>query len=329
MHWTSSPSYGFDSGPPDIIYLDVGTDLSTYIESPVIGYLGTIADYAHLSYRYELFNFGTPSDDVWVDLKSQLFRNGVLVDEQYEFQGYYNTLGSNWQIVNINLTNYFTEAGQQFQIKILADFTFYNGYTDDISLRFDYAILEAFYPAVYYRGFDFQDGFNQFGSPTLGSSEPLYWDVNNPIALGSDILAYNNYPGLITNNLFSQDYRFDSSWASYSGLFTDGATPTFNEREDINLGPTWREINGDGMAVFDLLSTNPPINVSNIYQSVIKDEFTSVNDTDDSLFNIRQRFVVPKIISNDKYIIIVFAARYPQDDMWKIYMSYGLKFMPE
>ncbi|KKM68053.1 hypothetical protein LCGC14_1464790, partial [marine sediment metagenome] len=324
IQWTKSPSYSFDSGPPDTIYLDVGTDLSTYIESPVLGYLGTVADFAHLSYRYELFNYATPNDDIWVDLKSQIYRDGSLVYEQYEYQGFYNT-NTGWQTVNIDLTDYFTEAGQQFQIKISADFTFYNGYSDDISLRFDHVTLEAHYPPVYYRGFNFQDGFNQFTSPTLSTSEPLYWDSNNPIALGNDILAYNNYPGLITNNLFSQDYRFDSSWASYSGLFTDGATPIFDERDDINLGPTWRELNGDGMAVFDLLGTNPPINVSAIYQSVIKDEFTSVNDTDDSLFNIRQRFAVPKIISNDRYIIVVFAARYSQDDMWKIYMTYGLR----
>ena len=324
IQWTKSPSYSSSSGSPTYIYIDISDDLTTYIESPVIGYLGTIADYAHFQYVYELDDFGNPDDTVTVNLKSQIYRDGSLVYEQYDYQGFYNT-NDGWQTVNMDLTDYFTEAGQQFQIKLQAEVTFEPSATDIIRLKFDHATLEVHYPPVYYRGFGFQDGFNQFSSPTLGSSEPLYWDVNNPIALGSDILTYNNYPGLITNNLFSQDYRFDSSWASYSGLFSDGTTPIFDEREDINLGPTWREINGDGMAVFDLLGTNPPINVSSIYQSVIKDEFTSVNDTDDSLFNIRQRFVVPKIISNDKYIIIVFAARYSQDDMWKIYMTYGLR----
>jgi hypothetical protein len=66
LQWTKSPSYSFDSGPPDIIYLDVSDDLSTYIESPVLGYLGTVADYAMLNYRYELFNYGTPSNEIWV-----------------------------------------------------------------------------------------------------------------------------------------------------------------------------------------------------------------------------------------------------------------------
>jgi hypothetical protein len=92
LQWTKSPSYSFDSGPPDIIYLDVSDDLSTYIESPVLGYLGTVADYAMLSYRYELFNYGTPNNEIWVDLKSQVFRDGNLIYEQSDFSGYYKIL---------------------------------------------------------------------------------------------------------------------------------------------------------------------------------------------------------------------------------------------
>ncbi|KKN31414.1 hypothetical protein LCGC14_0824170, partial [marine sediment metagenome] len=324
LQWTKSPTYSFDSGPPDIIYLNVTDDLSTYIESPIIGYLGTVADIATFTYRYELFNYGTPSDDIYVELQSQVFRDGKLVHEQFDYQGYYNTQGSNWQIVNINLTEYFSEAGQKFQFKIKADFTFDPGYSDYISLRFDYAIVEAYHPPTYYRGFDFRNGYYDFSSPTLSSTDPLYWDTNNLISLGREILTYNNYPGLITNNYFSNDFRLDDSWNLFSGLFSQqGENLIFDERNDINLGPTWRDIDANGMAVFDLMGVNPPINISAIFQSVIKDEFTSVGDSDSNLDDIRQRFVTPKIVSNNKYVIIVFSARYPQDDQWKLYFSYS------
>ena len=79
------------------------------------------------------------------------------------------------------------------------------------------------------------------------------------------------------------------------------------------------------MAVFDLSALNPPINVSSLFQSLIQDEFTSTGDSDATLNNIRQRFIVPKVVSNDKYIIIVFAGRYSTDDQWKVYLTYATR----
>jgi hypothetical protein len=326
LQWTKSPSYSFQTGTPDFIYLDVSDDLCTYIESPLIGYLGTVADIGTFSYRYELYNYGTPNNEIDVDLKSQLYRDGELVYEQHDYQGFYNTVGSNWQTVNIDLTNYFTEAGQKFQIKINCDFDFDPSYNDDISIRFDYATLDVFYDPVYYRSFDFQNGFNDFTSPTMGTSEALYWDSEHPLSFGNEILSYQNYPGLITNNYFSSDFRLDGSWEAYSGLFSEqGQDLTFTERDDINLGPTWQDFDGNSMAIFDLLGVNPPLNVSATFQGVIKDEFVGMGDSDNTETDIRQKYVVPKIVSNDKYIVIVFAGRYSQEDKWKLYMSYALR----
>ena len=64
LQWAKNPSYQFHSGTPDFIYLDVSDTSSTYVESPLIQYLGTISDYASFSYRYTFFNYGTPSDEV-------------------------------------------------------------------------------------------------------------------------------------------------------------------------------------------------------------------------------------------------------------------------
>ncbi|KKN17689.1 hypothetical protein LCGC14_0963220, partial [marine sediment metagenome] len=321
VQWTKDPTYNFDNGPPDLIYLDVSDDLTTYIESTILGYIGTIADIAKFSYRYEFYNYGTPSNDIWVDLTMQVFRDEQLVYERTDFSGYYNTQGTNWQTIYHDLTEFFTEAGQLFQIKIKADFDFDPAYSDDISIRFDWATLEGFYPPTYARLFDFEDGFNQFASPLMGSSQALYWDSTHPIALGNDILAYSSYSGLSTNNYFSSDFRLDDSWDSYSGLFKEGQEPEFERNDGINLGPTWR----NEMAVFDLSALNPPVNVSSLFQSVIKDEFISMGDSDATLNNIRQRFVVPKVVSNNKYVIIVFAGRYSTDDQWKVYLTYATR----
>jgi len=325
LQWTKNPSYQFYSGTPDFIYLDVSDTSSTYIESPLIQYLGTISDYASFSYRYTLYNHGTPSDDIWVDLKTQVYRDGKLVCEQVEYSGYYNSIGENWQTVTLNLTDKFTEGGQKFKFKILADFTFDPAYSDDISIRFDWADLEAFHAPVYYRGFDFLNGFNDFSSPSLGTTSPLFWDKDRPLVLGNDIISYMYYSGLAYNNLFDSDWRVDNSWNAYSGLFsTDGSNnPIFTTNNEINLPPTWKEINGNGLSIFDLQSLNPPINISQTFQASIKDEFTSVGDSDATLESVRQRYVVPKIVSNDELVIIVFAARYASEDMWKIYLTYA------
>ncbi|MFW9969342.1 MAG: hypothetical protein ACFFDF_04015, partial [Candidatus Odinarchaeota archaeon] len=325
LQWTKSPSYSFQTGTPDFIYLDVSDNLTTYIESPLIGYIGTVADIATFSYQYELFNYGVPNNDIWVEIKSQLFRNGQLVHEQYDYQGYYNA-NTNWQTINLNLTQYFTEAGQKFQIKVVCDFLFDPSYNEDISIRFDYATFDIFYDPVYYRSFDFQSGFNEFTSPTIGSTEALYWDSEHLLSLGNEILAYQDYPGLLTNNYFQTDFRLDDSWNIFSGLFLEqGSDLIFEQRDDINLAPTWREIEGNSMAVFDLLGVNPPINVSEVFQSVIKDEFVSEGDSDDLLEDIHKRFVTPKIVSNGQYVIIVFAGRYSTDDQWKIYETHAVR----
>ena len=89
LQFTKSPAYVFDSGPPDIIYLDINDDFETYIESPLIWYTGTVADIAHFSYNYELYNYGNPLDEIFVDLRTQVYRDGDLVHESIDYQDHY------------------------------------------------------------------------------------------------------------------------------------------------------------------------------------------------------------------------------------------------
>ncbi|MFX1256495.1 MAG: hypothetical protein ACFFAN_01445, partial [Promethearchaeota archaeon] len=332
--YAGDPVFEFYPGSLNYTKLDIDKtnaypdgSISAYVESPLLGYLGTQADIATFTYCYQLRNFGSPSDNIYVKLKSQLIRDGEMVHEQFDYNDYYNTPPNQevWETVNVPLTEYFDEGGRKFAIKISAEFQFQGEYDNDISLRFDYAKLEAFYKPCYYRGFDFENGFNGLASPSEGSSEPYYWDVEHPITVGRDILTYEDYPGIITNNYFDDDYRLDGSWDFYSGIFkTDEyGNPVFIREEEINIPPVWNEIDNNGMSIFDLQSVRPILKVSDNFESKIEDEFTSEGDSDEILEDIRQRYVVPKVVANQEKTIIVFTARYLADDKWKIYFAHA------
>jgi len=327
LQWTKSPAFIFDSGPPDLIYLTVDDSLNSYIESPQITYLGTIADIATFTYSFDLvkvINGGEDIDEIWVDVTTQVYRDTQLVFESLDYSDYYNDGDFNWKTINLDLTENFTEGGQTFRIKIKVDFTFDPSCDDEIILKFDYAKLEAFHPPTYYRGFNFESGFNEFASPSMGTGESFFYDADHPITVGNDILSYLDYSGLITNNYFNQDFS-GQSWDAFSGLFSvdEYGNLVFTQDDGINMPPIWNEINDNGLAIFDLQGSTSGSEISDSYQSEIKDEFTSIDDSDDALVEIRQKYASPKIVAINEFIIIVFTGRYSGDDMWKIYLTYA------
>jgi len=327
LQWTKSPSFTFDSGPPDLIYLTVDDSLNSYIESPQITYLGTIADIATFTYSFDLVKIiekREDIDEIWVDVTTQVYRDNHLMFESLDYSDYYNDGDFNWKTINLDLTENFTEGGQVFRIKIKVDFTFDPSCDDEIILKFDYAKLEVFHPPTYYRGFDFESGFNEFASPSMGSGEAFFYDADHPITIGNDILSYLDYSGLITNNYFDQDFS-GQSWDAFSGLFSidEYGNLVFTQDDGINMPPIWDEINDNGLAIFDLQGTTSGSEISDSFQSEIKDEFTSLDDSDDVLAEIRQKYVSPKIVANNDKFIIIFTGRYSGDDMWKIYLTYA------
>ncbi|MFX1239557.1 MAG: hypothetical protein ACFE8P_17785, partial [Promethearchaeota archaeon] len=328
--------YDSPNPPPDYLCINLNKDICpsgsgdsirTSIQSPIIGYIGTQADIATFTYKYGLYNDGTPSNNIYVKITARVFRDFELIYEQIDYDDYFNNGEIYWDTVNIPLTEYFDEAGRKFNFNITAEFQFTGDYTNDISLRYDYATVKAYYPPTYYRGFDFFDGFEDFASPSVGTLEPYYWDENNPLSVGREILTYNEYSGIITNNGFGQDFRMDGSWNMYSGLFyTDrDGNPIFVRDDGIHLVPTWREYNGDGMALFDLKAVDPTVNVSNPIEGKIKDEFVSYGDSDDTLRVIKQKYIIPKVIANKNIVIIVFTGRNSVDDNWKCYYTYAIR----
>jgi len=318
----------------DFIYLDVdkddcpsGNTLNTYIESPIIGYVGTQADIATFTYSYRLYKHvigNEEQDGIHAEITVQVYRDTKLVYEGTSYNGYVNTPNQDWQTINIPLTEFFSEGGQIFTIKIATEFTFDPACDDEISLRFDHAKLEVFYPPTYYKGFDFSTGFNELAARSAATAEANFWDSDHPLTLGRNILYYDQYPGLLTNNEFGQDFRIDASWESFSGLFyeDENGNPVFIREDGIGLQPSWTEYDGDGMAVFNLKATDGSLNVSAPFEAIIADEFTSISDSDSTLATIRERYIVPKVVATKDKVIVVFAGRSITDDSWKIYYTW-------
>ena len=200
--WIKTPGFSFFSQEPEFLYYDIQKSSQVSIESPLITYLGTRANYAYLEYKYQLYSFDSLNNEIWVDLMSQVIRDGEVVHEQIDYQGFYNGEGGKWQLVNLNLSQYFGEGGQQFKIKIKANFTYISGCNEKISLRFDYVKLEAFHPSTYYRGFDFNTGLNEFAASIESDSEVYFWDNNYPIRVGGEILSSNNISEDVNRNGF-------------------------------------------------------------------------------------------------------------------------------
>ncbi|MFW9866561.1 MAG: DUF2341 domain-containing protein, partial [Candidatus Thorarchaeota archaeon] len=330
IQWTKTPSYTFDNGPPDIIYLNIDDDLTTTLESPLLMYIGTVADIATFTYKFDVVKtiIGQEEiDGIDVQIKTQVLRDGTLVYEECNFDDYYNDGDFSWKTINMDLTSNFTEGGTEFKFKIIAELTFDPGCDDEIILKWDFAKLEAFYELTYYRGFDLENGFNEFAAPTMGTAEAYYYDLNNPMTVGREIISSTSYPGLVSNNRFDSDFRVSNSWNTHSGVFStdDQGNPIFLIDNDINMPPTWRSINENGLAVFDLQGVTPIITISDTFESKIYDEFTSMGDSDRTLKDIRQSYIVPKIVSNQDQIIVVFAARYTTDDMWKLYITHAYR----
>ncbi|MBA7517955.1 hypothetical protein ES705_10020 [subsurface metagenome] len=224
LQWVKSPSFCYYTGTSDFIYLNTKKSTDTYIESPIITYLGTKADLAYLSYRYQLYNYESLNDEIWVDLQSQLWRDGVIVRQQFDYRGFYNEKGGNWKTIETNLTNYFQEGGQQFKIKILANFTASSHHINEISIRFDYAKLEVYHPPVYFRDFTFHNGFNEFTSPVTGTTESFYWDLNNTV-------SEEQFNAIIGNN-FSLEAIPNGSSPNSFGILTKLKEKTeFSESE--------------------------------------------------------------------------------------------------
>ena len=182
LQWDKSPGFSYYTGSSDFIYLSTTESIDSYIESPVITYLGTEADLAILSYRYQLYYSEVLSNDIWVDLESQLWRDGEMVYQQCEYRGFYDGIGSNWKTTELNVTEYFQEGGQQFQIKILANFSINSLPVKDMSIRYDYVRLEVWHPPVYFKDFKFYNGFNEFTSPITQTTESIYYDLDKQLS---------------------------------------------------------------------------------------------------------------------------------------------------
>jgi len=288
LQW-EHPYYDYDAGETnhtDLLRLDVTTSTTSSIESPPIYYLGTKSDISKFTYCFNLEKDVAGTEDVdkiHVKIKTQLYRDNELVREKVDYDDNFNVGDFEWKVINDDFTEFFDEGGRAFKIKIVSNFTIDPTCDDDLSLFFDYCKLECFYTPTYYRGFNFNNGFNDLASPAEGTSEANYWDMDHPIVLGNNILDYINYPGLLDNYRFERDFRSDNSWNIYSGLFSTDAygNPIFTRDDNLNLPPTWGSYGGNGMAIFDLHPSKPNINVSDSFNSVkIQDEFTSIYDTD-------------------------------------------------
>ncbi len=124
VQWVKSQNFKYYTGSSDFIYFNTNHTTNTYIESPVITYLGTKADLAHLSFRYQLFNYESVMDEIRVEFQAQIFRNGEIVYQQEVYNGLFNGKGGGWKGVEINLTDYFLEGGSEFQIRFVTNFTY-------------------------------------------------------------------------------------------------------------------------------------------------------------------------------------------------------------
>ena len=122
---------------------------------------------------------GEEIDGIYAEIKTEVYRDEVLVCEHYAYNQDYNLPNQDWQTVNIPLTDNFTEGGQQFKFNISARFIYDSEVNDIITFKLDYARLEVFYAPCYFREFDFSNGFNDFTSPSIGTVESSFWDSEN------------------------------------------------------------------------------------------------------------------------------------------------------
>ena len=288
LQWTkfvnaqNNPTYSYSSNP-DFIYVNFKKDnanqnnnIYTYIESPEIFYIGTVAKSAVFSYKYELFKFVSGNHDedgIYAKIKVEVFRDNKKVYEQFDYQGYYNEIGENWKTINVPLTEYFTEGGQKFRFRIIAEFAFEEACDDTISLRFDWAKMEANYAPVCYFGYNFQNGVNDFASQTQTTSEATYWDVDRPFTVGREILSYDSLSGLVTNNQFDANFGVDRSWNGSSGIFSQDSNqiPTLEKRNELDLTPKWGQNKGNGFARFDFKKSSINSNYDFTYGAIEAD----------------------------------------------------------
>ena len=77
--WTESPDFEFSTGgSPDYISLTLSSSSNTYIESPLLTYIGTVAEDALLSLNYLLERSETPGNII-VNMAASVYRDRELV----------------------------------------------------------------------------------------------------------------------------------------------------------------------------------------------------------------------------------------------------------